>query len=308
MVKIPLHPWVKLLSALTFLLVFTGCTVLGVGSEEPTPAPAPTSSVPGMQVTSPKACLVAEQGMIRAEEPQGDLISWSPVTDSVAYIAATEASSWNVGELSLLSALKFDHPLPLASGAAGEILWSPDGSTIAYLGLRRSDSLYTIGLAYPDDRPAKDLFPGDSARTDDYSSQKSTLEWLDAGRLRVMVSCGMDCMEKMDISVDGGISSLVGIPTQRTWGMWSAHTHQPVSIPDEYASLPGQLNWSWDEQHIAYIDEQDNAWIINVKSGSLYPLDIGQYGAALETDWSYDDQYLAVQVDRSIKIFSFSCP
>ena len=308
MVKIPFQVWIKWVGCLTLLFAISACTVLGGGSEQPTPTPVPTSSVPGMQVITPQACLVAEQGMIRVEQSQGDLIAWSPVRDSLAYIAATQASSWNVGELSLLSAPKFDSPVSLASGAAGELSWSPDGSALAYLGLRRSDNLYTIGLAYPNASPALDLFSGEAARTDDYSSQKVILEWLDNSRLRVMVSCGLDCMQTMDISVDNNIYSLVGDPTQPTWRMWSPHTYQPSSIPDEYASLPGQLNWSWDEQHIAYIDEQDNAWVINIENDTLYPLDIGEYGTAVESDWSYDNQYLAIQVDQSLRIFSFNCP
>lgn len=261
-----------------------------------------------MQVMTPQACLVAEQGMINVDAPQGDLIAWSPDADTLAYIASTTASSWNVGELSLLSAPDFNSPQALASGAAGELTWSPDGSKIAYLGLRRSDNLYTISLVSPREDTLNDLFPAEDARTDDYSSQKLILEWLDDDQLRVLVSCGLDCMQTMDISVASSNSSLVGDPIQRTWGMWSAHTHNPGSIPEEYTSLPGQLNWSWDGQHIAYIDERDNAWVINTNSGTLYPLDIGQFGAAIETDWSYDDSYLAVQVDQSLKIFSFNCP
>jgi hypothetical protein len=82
----------------------------------------------------------------------------------------------------------------------------------------------------------------------------------------------------------------------------------PASIPPEYADLPGQLNWAPDDQHIAYIDGAGNAWVINSGGSSLYPLDIGQYGTATETDWSSDSQYLAVQVDQYLKIFAFKCP
>ena len=86
------------------------------------------------------------------------------------------------------------------------------------------------------------------------------------------------------------------------------NTNHPVTIPPEYADLAGQLNWSPDESQIAYIDEDGYAWIINVGTGMLYPLDIGTYGTATETDWSYDSQNLAVQADQKLKIFSFDCP
>jgi len=253
-------------------------------------------------------CQVAEQGMIRVESPQGDLISWSPITDTVAYIAPTLASTWNVGELNVLSAPKFDLPTRLATQVAGELTWAPDASTIAYLGLRRSDNLFTIGLASPSGRASQDLFPDEAARTDDYSSQKAILQWINPAQLRVYVSCGIDCLQTLDIGLLSGLSTPVGKPLEKPWGLYAVRTFSPPDIPEEYAKLTGQLNWSWDNRYIAYIDDNGNAWVINVGAGTIYPLEIGKYGTATETDWSYDNQYLAVQVDQNLKIFSFQCP
>jgi hypothetical protein len=115
-------------------------------------------------------------------------------------------------------------------------------------------------------------------------------------------------MQTLDLDVQSGLSSQVGAKIQRYWDIWSVHTLHPTSMPPEYADLPGQLNWSPNDQRIAYIDKAGNAWVINASGGSLYPLDIGQYGTATETDWSSDSQYLAVQVDQYLKIFSFNCP
>jgi hypothetical protein len=293
---------------LGLILTVSACSILGGGPQASTPTPVPTSSVPNLQVVDPQACRVVDQLMIRVDELQGDLISWSPDSGTVAYIAPTLGSSWNVGELDILTAPLFDTPERLATGVAGELNWSPDASAIAFLGLRRSDNMYTIGLAFPDGRTSKDLFPDKAAKTDDYSSQKSILEWLDPTRLRVSTSCGVDCMQAMDINLLSGLSNLVGDPIQRAWDTWAVHTFHPDPLPPEYATLTGQLNWSPDEKHIAYIDDRGNAWVINAAEGSLYPLDIGQYGTATETDWSYDGQYLSVQVDQSLMIFSFKCP
>ena len=290
------------------LLGASACTILGGSASEETPTPEPTSSIPNMQVVSPQACFAVQHGMIRVDHPQGDLIAWSPVTDVVAYIASTRGSSWNVGELNILSAPLFDTSTRLATQVAGELAWSPDANAIAYLGLRRADNLYTIGLAYPNGRASKDLFPGEAARTDDYSSQKSILEWINPGRLRVLESCGINCLQALDFGVLSGLSTPVGDPVERYWDMWSVHTFHPDVLPPQYANLPGRLNWSPDENRIAYIDENGNAWVINVDAGSLYPLDIGQFGTATESDWSYDSQYLAVQVDQNLMIFSFKCP
>jgi len=303
-----IHKFKLVIISCGFIFAATACTILGGSAREATPTPAPTSSIPNMQVIPSQACRVAQQGMIRVESPQGDLISWSPIADTVAYVASTRGSSWNVGELNMLSSPNFNSPLRLATQVAGELTWSPNGSTIGYLGLRRSDNLYTIGLAYPDGRTSTDLFPGEAARSDDYSSQKSILEWMDTDRLRVLVSCGINCLQTLDINALTGLSTTIGDPIERYWDMWAAHTYHPDNIPPAYAKLTGQLNWSWDEHNIAYIDENGNAWLINVDGGTLYPLDIGRYGTATETDWSFDNQYLAVQVDQNLLIFSFKCP
>ncbi len=295
--------WVTVL-----LLALSACSILGRTPEGPTPTPVPTSSIPGLDVIPPQACQVAEQAMIRVENPQGDLIAWSPIENSVAYVASTQGSSWNVGELHMLTEPFFDNPIKLAAQAAGELDWSPDGTILAYLGLRRSDNLYTVGLAYPSGRSAIDLFPGEAARTDDYSSQKAISEWIDDIRLRVFTSCGVDCMQSVIFGVITGLSTQAGAPIQPDWSLWSVHTHQPKSQSAEFIDLPGLLNWSPNESQIAYIDENGYAWIINVGTGNLYPLDIGIYGTATETDWSYDSQYLAVHVDQNMKIFSFDCP
>lgn len=296
------------ISILIVLVTLSACTIIGSGAEEPTPTPLPTSSIPNMQVILPQACLVTKQRMIRVEQPQGDLVAWSPEGDTVAYVAATQGSSWNVGELNILSAPIFDTPVRLATNVAGELTWSPNSTTIAYLGLRRSDNLYTIGLAYPGGRASQDLFPDEAARTDDYSSQKVILQWMDSNRLRVLVSCGVDCMQALNINIQNGLSSTVGDPIQRYWDMWSVHTLQPATLPAQYEELTGQLNWSPDDQHIAYIDDAGNAWVISTDDNTLYPLSIGQYGTATETDWSADGKYLAVHVDQYLMIFTFKCP
>ena len=286
----------------------SACSVFGVGVEQVTPTPMPTSSVPGLSVISPQACQIAERSMIRVEQPQGDLISWSPLAGMVAYIASTVGSSWNVGELNILTAPHFDTPERLATQAVGDLAWSPSATAIAYLSLRRSDNLYTIGLAYPDGRASKDLFPDEAARTDNFSSMKAIHEWIDESRLRVYISCGVDCMQGINVNPSTGLSTQIGDSIQSAWDLWSVHTNRPAIIPLAFSDLAGDLNWSPDERLIAYTDENGFLWIINVESGNLYPLDIGTYGTVTETDWSYDSRYLAVKADQTLKIFSFQCP
>jgi hypothetical protein len=309
MLPLRIPSFLKYIGSITCLVInLTACTVFGGAAAVITPTPIPTAIIPGLQVTTTQACQVAEQGMIRVQAPQGDLISWSPSSDTVAFIASTLGSSWNVGDLNLLAAPKFDLPERIATQVAGELSWSPDGTSIAYLGLRLSDNLYTIGLAYLDGSVSKDLFPGEAARTDSYSSQKAILEWMNASRLKVFTSCGPDCLTGVDISIPSGARSPSANTHQKISDLWAVHTNHPAQIPGKYADLKGQLNWSPDEDLIAYINENGNAWIINDQTGSLYPLDIGTYSTATESDWSFDSRYLALHVDQNLKIFAFDCP
>ncbi|OGO28557.1 MAG: hypothetical protein A2136_06670 [Chloroflexi bacterium RBG_16_54_11] len=275
---------------------------------QPTATALPTSPVDGLQVVTGQACLVAEQGIIRVEEPQGDLVAWSPVADTLAYIASTHGSTWNVGELTVISAPAFDAPVRLASQAAGELSWSPGGITIAYLSLRRSDNLYTIGLVNPDGRNLRDLFPDEAARTDSFSSQKAIQGWVDDVRLQVLASCGVDCMQRLDFGILTGLSTPSGDPIQRASDLWSVHKYQPAMFPEVLDKLGSQLNWSVDLSRAAYIDDNGNTWVIDPQTNTLLMLDTGAYGSATESDWSYDGKYLAVRVDETLKIFSFECP
>ncbi len=297
-----------MLGRLVVLATLAGCSVLNRGSPQVTATPIPTSIIQGLQVIPPQTCQVAAQDMIRVERPQGDLIAWAPDKDTVAYIASTLGSSWNVGDLYLLSGPRFDSPVRIATQTAGELTWSPDGSSIAYLGLRLSDNLYTIGLAYPNGRIPLDLFPGEAARTDSYASQKAILQWVDSGRLRIVTSCGLDCLQAIDFAIPSGIFAPLTGQIPRTWDFWSVHNNQPAEIQPLLADLKGQLNWSPDERRIAHIDENGNIWIIDEDTKGIFPLDLGFYGTATETDWSYDSQYLAVHVDQNLRIFSFNCP
>jgi hypothetical protein len=304
--RIAPHRIITLLSS-SLLIALSACGILGGAVPEATPTPLPTSSIQGLKVVAPRACLAGEQAMIRVEQPQGDLVAWSPISDTVAYVGSTTESTWNVGELRLVSAAQFDSPKNLASQAAGDLAWSPDGKLIAYLSLRRSDNLYTVGVADPSSRTTRDLFTAEAARTDSYASQKAILGWPDEDHLEVLSSCGLNCMQKLDFNIITGSSLADGNPIQRSRDLWSVTLHHLDVLPPNFASLAGQLNWSPDESLAAYIDSKGRAWIVDAAAGTLYALDISPFGTALETDWSPGGKYLAVRVDQLLKIYAFEC-
>ena len=294
---------VLLLVGLVFL---TACGGLGV--DEATPTPLPTSSLPGLVTVQPQLCRLAELPMLRVDQPQGDLLAWSPEGNILAYLAPETGATWMVGRLMTVSEPAFDSPVELAGYVAGDLAWSPDGSRLAYLSLRRGDSLYSVGVAYPQGGLPQDMFAGEAARTDEWSSQKAVLGWEDNNRLRVQVSCGLDCVQMVEVNVVASTQMPLGDPTQRSWDWWDYTLNQPEQLPVDYQDFMQKANWTPDGARLVYLDARLDAWVVNLEDSTQFILDTGGYLAVSETDWSADGRYLAVQAEDWLFIFSSDCP
>jgi hypothetical protein len=294
---------VLLLVGLVFL---TACGGLGV--DEATPIPLPTSSLPGLVTIQPQLCRLAELPMLRVDQPQGDLLAWSPEGNILAYLAPETGSTWMVGRLMTVSEPAFASPVELASYVAGDLAWSPDGSRLAYLSLRRGDRLYSVGVAYPQGGLPQDMFPGEAARTDEWSSQKAVLGWEDNNRLRTQVSCGLDCVQMVEVNVVAATQMPLGDPTQRSWNWWDYTLNQPEQLPVAYQDFMQKANWAPGGARLVYLDARLDAWVVNLEGGTQFILDTGGYLAVSETDWSPDGRYLAVQAEDWLFIFSSDCP
>lgn len=297
----------RLSLACLFLILFTLTACGGAAFEEPTPTPLPTSSLPGLVTVQPRMCPVAKLSMLRTAQPQGDMLAWAPDSHTLAYLAPAPGSTWMVGTLMTVSGPAFDVAQDLADYVAGHLTWSPQGTALAYLALRRSDALYTISVVSPQSGQTVDLFPGEAARTDSYSSQKAILAWTDNQTLRVRVSCGLDCLQTMKIDLPAGTLTLSGEPTQHAWDWWNYRLNDGPELPAEYQAFTREVNWAPDEQRLVYIDTRRDAWVIVVDEGVQYPLATGGYLAVSETDWSDDGEYLAVQAEDWLFIFG-DCP
>lgn len=299
-------PILSTLLALSGLLVLAACG--GVGLEQPTPAPLPTSILPGLVTVQPWMCRLAELSMLRVDEPQGDLLAWAPGAETLAYVAPASGSTWLVGALVLVDAPAFDTHREIASQAAGDLAWSPAGSRLAYLSLRRGDTLFSVNVTLPQAGTAVDLFPAEAARTDAWSSQKAVLGWADENRLQVQVSCGLDCMQALEINLVTGGQTPLGEQTQRAWDWWDTSLNQPVELPEEYQEFMQRPNWSPDGRQLVYLDQRLDAWVVSPGNRTQFILDTGGFLAVGETDWSYDGQYLAVQAEDRLFIFGTECP
>ena len=292
--------------ALAGALLLAACD--GTGDNAPTPTPLPTSSLPGLVTIQPQLCRQAELPMLRVDDPQGDMLAWAPDGHTLAYLAPTTGSTWLVGALTMVSGPAFDAPLELADQAAGSLVWSPTGERLAYLSLRRSDGLFSVGIVSPQSGEARDLFPGEAARFDEWSSQKVVTGWEDEQHLRVQVSCGLDCIQSIELNLITNIHTPLGETAQRPWDWWAYTLYQPDTLSAQYLEIMREPNWSPDGQRLVYLDVRADAWVVNLDTGTQFPLDTGGFLAVSETDWSADGQYLAVHAEDWLFIFGSDCP
>jgi hypothetical protein len=283
------------------MLFLTACG--GAEFVEATPTPLPTSSLSGLVTVQPQMCPLAKLAMLRVDEPQGDLLAWAPGTATLAYLAPATGSTWMVGSLLAVSAPDFDTPQELADHAAGHLTWSPQGSALAFLSLRRSDGLFSVGVVYPQSGEVDDLFPGEAARTDEWSSQKAVREWRNEQSLLVEVSCGLDCVQSVQVTLPGGALTPLGDPVQRPWDWWNYRLNAGPELPVEYLPLVQEVNWSPDGSRVAYVDARRDAWVILLDEQVQFPLPTGGFLSVSETDWSADGKYLAAQAEDWLFIF-----
>ena len=252
-------------------------------------------------------CEVTRLAMLRTDEPQGHMLTWAPDSATLAYLAPSSSSTWMVGTLMLVNAPDFAAPQELDDHVAGHLSWSPDGTALAFLSLRRSDSLYTVNVVYPESGEAIDLFPGEAARTDAWSSPKAVTGWDSQRWLRVQVSCGMDCLQSYRVSLPDGTLTPLGEPAQRDWDWWDYQLNPGPDLPEQYQAFAIEVNWSPDGERLVYLNPQRDAWVIEMDTLTQYPLPTGGYLNASETDWSADGEYLSVQAEDWLFIFA-GCP
>jgi hypothetical protein len=296
------------LKAGLLLLVLVFLTACGASDfEQAIPTPLPASSLPGLVTVEPQLCQVAKLAMLRVDQPQGDMLAWAPEADTLAYLAPATGSTWLVGTLMAVSAPDFDTPQELADHAAGHLTWSPQGSALAFLSLRRSDGLFSVGAVYPQSGEVRDLFPGEAARTDEWSSQKAVREWRNEQSLLVQVSCGLDCVQRVQVALPGGALTPLGDPVQRPWDWWNYRLNAGPELPEEYLPLVQEVNWSPDGSRVVYVDARRDAWVILLDEQVQFPLATGGFLSVSETDWSVDGEYLAAQSEDWLFIFG-DCP
>ncbi len=307
------------LSILFFLAAFlaAGC---GQGNAAPTETSEVNPAIPAaleritrtpseFDIVSSDLCPVAEWETIHVSGLQGDLIAWAPGQAVLAYLAPKSDYSWFTGNLALASGKDFKSQETITGQIeiSGGLSWAPDGRHIAFIAMRPSEQIYTVMAAASDGTDLVDLFPEDSARTDEWSSPKAIVDWADNEILDVVVSCGAGCDQPMQVDVSTGGRTPTGEPGH---GDIKNDYWQPTRniIDFEAGRFPDMIapNWSPDKKNVSYFDEEGNLWVLRRGEKVRFPIDTGS-SQAEEAKWSSDSRYLAVRTDRKILILSASC-
>lgn len=308
-------------------LLLSGCKYLSANPADSaasgTAAPTPTRDPSGYQVVPAKACQAIDiaTAQVQNSSPQGPMLAFQPGSQNLAYLAPTTRTSWYVGDLTLLKAPDYQTSIRLAPNVlvAGDLVWSPSGSRLAFLAYRVSESLYTVMTVQANGKGLTDLFPTDLARTDARTSQKSILGWKDDATLEVMTSCGEECRSTYDLRADtpaGGPLTPTQVADYRSLQQsLQLHPNMPsynpehfpksMPTPDPVKITPTQ-NWSPNNLLVAYIDKRGFPWMLSIQEKVMYPLDIGLRDV-YEIAWSADSQAVALRAEDRIFLYQAPC-
>lgn len=256
---------------------------------------------------------------MQSDKPAGSLIAWQPGSSStprLAYLAPDDRSSWYTGVLMLATGPTFEERKPLATNvlATGDLTWSPSGERLAFLAFRPDENVYTVMTVNADGSGLTDLFPTDLARTDSRTSQKAIIGWKDENTVEVMSSCGEECRQAFDITIDEPAGPvLTPTPVEHYKDLTKNLTVDPVfpkfnqeDFPRGMSDDTAVLNEAPNGDLIAYLDRRAILWLVSVPEQIMYVLDIGLRDVE-ETQWSLDSLLLAVRAEDRIFVFEIPC-
>lgn len=311
--------WIAVAAAL-----LAGCALVpqppsAARDQAPTATPFATPDPSGYQGVEPRACIVRDWNTMQSDKPSGSLIAWQPgesSTPRLAYIAPDNRSSWYTGKLMLATGPAFDQHIELATNVlvTGDLTWSPSGKKLAFLAFRPDENLYTVMTVNADGSDLTDLFPTDLARTDSRTSQKAIIGWKNDNTLQVMSSCGEECRQAFDITINEPVGPVLTPTPVEHYKDLTKNLTVEYTVPEfEREDFPkgmsdenAVLNEAPNGELIAYLDRRAILWLVSVPEQILYVLDIGLRDVE-ETQWATDSTRLAVRAEDRIFVFEIPC-
>ena len=185
----------------------------------------------------------------------------------------------------------------------GDFAFSPDNTKLAFTALRQSEKLYTVMVASLDSglKDVIDLFPDALAETDEYSSDKSVIKWVNDNVLQAASSCGIDCERIYNINVRNGSIT----PQEEVRKFGHSGREQPnhvIKYDERRYPVMNNPNWSPDSKFVFYTDARYQSWIIREDSKQQYRLPVDGRDV-IQTLWSSDARFLAIRYEDKIEIY-----
>ncbi|HNY18450.1 MAG TPA: hypothetical protein PLQ28_00310 [Flexilinea sp.] len=308
-----------------FVFLFASCSIL-TGLQEVDPQSAtltalvtptsvqPTLDLKGNKVLEDRSCLIFDSPSIStfADAEDGGIFAWAGNKNLLAFVVPENRYwAWFSGDAEIVDFEK-DYKNPAIMNTTGlkvfgDFAFNPSATKIAFVVLRTSEKIYTVVVATLSSnlQTTIDLFTDTSARTDNYSSSKSVIQWENDDEVTVTTSCGIDCDQIYRINTVTGTTRLIDEVRKK------GHTGRdfPQNVPEyderEYPAM-NQPNWSPDLSMVFYTDDQNKTWILNDKTKEQFELPITA-DKVLQTAWSHDAQFIAIRFAENLSVYKVNC-
>ena len=321
----PVKPVLLLFSLLAFILLFASCSVL-TGLQEVDPQSAtltalvtptsvqPTLDLKGNIVLENQACEVFTSPSISTfdDAEDGGIFSWAENKNYLAFVIPENRYwAWFSGDVEIVD-FESDADQPPTMNTSGiqvygDFAFNPSATKIAFVIFRPSEKIYSVMTASLGSslQMTTDLFADTAAQTDNYSSSKSVLNWLNDDEVIVSTSCGIECEQLYTINTVNGTTQL-GEQVRKKGH--SGRDFSPHTLEYDDRDYPAMTNpnWSPDEEWIFYLDDQDKTWILNDTTRQQFELPISA-DTVYQTAWSYDASYIAIRFRESLSVYKINC-
>ncbi|HMN11729.1 MAG TPA: hypothetical protein PKD55_05325 [Bellilinea sp.] len=294
-----------LLAILALIIVLPACTAMPqyFPDADVTTTPLPTlNPEEGLEVIAPAAQLVYEGKTIQSRVDIGDLLAWSPDSQSLAYVSPANRSwGWGIGDAAFYSMTSGETSFTSGVPIAGDLTWSPDGSKLATVGYLSDKNFHTIYIISRKGESIQDIFPSGSP-TDTYDSMKGIVTWVDNAIIKINESCGIDCLRTVDVD------TLTTQQSNATDARKATDTSLLILQPTPSTQLI--RNWemplaSPDGSKITYLDARGQAWLIDLPNKLKYSL-YNDADQIIEMKWSANSESIAIRTIQRVLIYQFN--
>lgn len=286
---------------LSTLFLLGSCTTSTTTELSPTDVQATQQAIPalptqltGQQLRSvdTQKCLVKELAAIQISDNQGDLIAWSPYADVLAFVEPeNEIWGWFIGNLRVYDPGKEVTVFTTKNQSVfGDLTWSPDGSSIAYVTFDQDLQVYKVKITDNQGKSTLELFgSGSEASTDTWASKKGIREWSSPDQLILTSSCGADCVRSYSFDIQNN----------------SLKKMEEIRKSEDTSLVPESKGASPDGKWNLTVDADNNVWVSSVVNNQVYLLMPAT--EVSEIKWASSSKYFAMRTADRVMIYTPAC-